>query len=182
VSTLSSDGVHDLRRDAMADMTDEVPTDPADRRRAAALISHHATTDDVGARFIIEEAANANRMPQLLLAVIDHGAKLLAALRTDMGVEAASSLFDTWANQTENVDWSRAASCFIARFQFKWDIYNGHVANATADGRMSELINTTAGSILAVMPELHSPKGRATLAQITAFMSGEEPPDDAPPG
>jgi len=163
----------------MEGVAGEQSTDPADRRRAAALLSHHATTDDVGIRYVIEEARAADRMPQLLAAVIDHGGRLLAVLRTDMGIADVRSMLDTWAKQTENVDWCRAASCFIARFQGLHDVFNGHVANAVADGRMAELVNTTAGSLLAVMPELHSPRGRASLEHITAMMSGEEPPDGA---
>ena len=161
-------------------MTDEVRTDQSDRRRAAALISHRATVDEVGVRFIIEEASAANRSTQLLAAVVDHGGKLLAALRTDMGVEAAFSLFDTWANQVENVDYRRAGSVVIARIQGKHDLFNGHIADAATDQRLAELINTTAQCFLTVMPELHSPKGRTTLAQLAAAISGEEPPERKP--
>src|SRR5215212_6144910 len=99
-------------------MTDEVvATEPADHRRAAALLSHRATGDETGAQYIIEEATSANRQTELLAALVDSGGKLLAALRTDMGMEAVGSLFDTWANQDENVDYRPAASISIARFQ-----------------------------------------------------------------
>lgn len=45
---------------------------------------------------------------------------------------------------------------------------------ATADGRLAELIQTTVQCYLTMIPELHSPKGRASLAQITAALSGGE--------
>ena len=63
---------------------------------------------------------------------------------------AVGSMFDTWANQTENVDYRRAASCYIARFQAKPDMLDGHVADAATDGRMAELIHTTARCFLRV--------------------------------
>jgi hypothetical protein len=159
-------------------MTDGLRTDPADRRRAAALISHRATVDEVGARYVIEEAATADRLPQLLAAVIDHGGKLLAALRTDMGIEAVSSLFDTWANQTENIDYRLAGSAYIARIQGRHDYFDAYIVEATEAGRMAELVNTAAQTFLTVMPELHSPKGIATLAQVAAFIAGQEEPPD----
>lgn len=69
-------------------------------------------------------------------------------------------MFDTWANQTENVDYRRAASCYIARFQGKPDMLDGHVADAATDGRMAELIHTTARCFLGVMPEQNSTGSR----------------------
>ena len=155
-------------------MTDAVPTDATDRRRAAALISHRATVDEVGARYIITDARTANRLPNLVAAVTDHGGQLLAALRTDMGLEAVSSMFDTWAQQNENVDYRRAASVILGRYQGKHDIFNGHIADAVADGRTTELVNTAAQLFLTVMPELHSPKGRTSLAQLAVAFSAEE--------
>ena len=155
-------------------MTDEMPPSPSDRRRAAALLSHHATVNEAGSRFVIDEALADDGLVALLRAVIDVGAQLLAALRTDMGIEAASSLLDVWAAQEENVDWRRAASVIICRFQAKYEWFDGHVADALADGRLDRLVDTTAACYVTMMPELHSPKGRNSLAQIAAAMSGEE--------
>ncbi|MGJ6126312.1 hypothetical protein QN239_27425 [Mycolicibacterium sp. Y3] len=153
---------------------DPVPTERQDEQRAAALLSHLAAEDQDGVQFIVKQSTEANRATELLAAIADAGGKLLAALRTDMGIEAASSLLDTWANQTENVDYRRAASIILCRFQFEHDYFVGHINDATADGRLTELIVTTAQIYLTVMPELHSPKGRASLAQITSALYGEQ--------
>ncbi|MGV0718545.1 hypothetical protein ABQE93_24375 [Mycolicibacterium sp. XJ662] len=163
--------------DEMTDMPDQLPPNATDRRRAFALLSHCAADNSAGARYIVDEAQADKRETDLLRAVIDAGGQLIAALRTDMGTEAWGSLLDVWANQEENIDWRRAASVIICRFQAKYDLFDGHVADAAADGRNAELIITAAGCYVAAMPELVSPKGRASLAHVAAAMAGEE---DAP--
>lgn len=151
---------------------------PVDRQRAAALLSHRATADEVGARFILGEASRSHRLTHLLAAVIDHGGQLLGALRTEMAIEAVASLYDTWANQEEDVDYRRGASCFLARLQGLPDIFHGHIADAEVDGRLTELVDTTAQTFLTVMPELHSPKGRASMAQIAAALHAKDEPEE----
>lgn len=158
---------------------DPVPTERQDEQRAAALLSHLAASDQDGVQFIVNQAVEVNRTTELLAAIADTGGKLLAALRTDMGIEAASSMFEVWANQTENVDYRRAGSIVLCRFQFEHDYFTGHIDDATADGRLNELIVTTGQIYLTVMPELHSPKGRASLAQFTSALYGDGPTDDS---
>lgn len=69
-----------------------------------------------------------------------------------MAIEAVASLYDTLANQEEHVDYRRAASCFLARLQGLADIYDyGHIADSDADGRLTELVDTTAQTFLTVM-------------------------------
>lgn len=155
-------------------MADELPPTPTDRRRAMALLSHHATNDTAGAQYVLQEALNDDRWLPLLRGLIDVGNQLLAALRTDMGIEATLSMIEVWAHQDEHVDFRRAANAIICRIQTNYVMFDGHVEDASSDGRISELIATTAQCYMTMMPELHSPKGRASLAQIAAAMAAEE--------
>jgi len=160
----------------MSDMTDAIATDPTDRRRAAALISHRAAANEIGARYIIDEARTAERMPQLLAAVIDIGGHLLDQLRTDIAAEAVLSMMETWSKVDDHIDYRLAATATLARPQGRHDDFNHAVTEAITAGQMAEVTNTAAQLFLTMMPELHSMKGRATLTQITAAMSGEEDP------
>ncbi|MEH3129162.1 MAG: hypothetical protein PGN27_04275 [Mycolicibacterium neoaurum] len=156
-------------------MTDPVTTSPVDEQRASALLSHLASADQQGAAFIVNQSAADGRHTALLAAIADTGGKLMAALRTDTGIEAAVSMVQAWVEQDESPDHRRAGGIIACRFQFEHAHFLGHIADAAAAGRLDELVLTTAQCYLALMPELHAPKGRATLAQMAAALSSESP-------
>jgi len=57
----------------------------ADARRAAALMRHQLAGDEAGMSAVLTEASDADRMVQLLLAVIQLAAVAQPKLRTDDG-------------------------------------------------------------------------------------------------
>jgi hypothetical protein len=74
-------------------MTPEEKSDTRDDcRRAAALVVHHARADIAGINYILQEAAEADRITPLFVAVLDLFQTLLPELRT----ETAISLLSTW--------------------------------------------------------------------------------------
>jgi hypothetical protein len=91
-----------------------------------------------------------------------------------MAMEAVSSTFEVWAGQNENPDYRRAATAAIARAAGRLDQFNEVVAQAVQEGRMGELITTAAQVFMTLMPEMHLPAGRQSLAQLATALSGEE--------
>ncbi len=79
-------------------MTDDDCRD--DCRRAAALVVHHARADVEGINAILREAAEADRVTPLFLAVLDLYQAMLPELRT----ETAMKLLSVWVTRIAGVD------------------------------------------------------------------------------
>ncbi len=71
-----------------------------DCRRAAAIVVHHARSDVEGINAILREAAEADRVTPLFVAVLDLYQTLLPELRT----EPAMKLLSVWVTRIAGVD------------------------------------------------------------------------------
>lgn len=162
----------------MTDVTDEAAPEVPDRRRAIALLSHLANVDGAGARFIIQQARDAERLPHLLAAVIDNGRVIFGAFRTPMAIEGIGSALEGWAQQTADADYRRAASALIARPHNRHDLVKQQVDEAVAAGRLNELVYTAAQMFITLMPELVTPWGKNQLGQMSAAIAGWNDDDD----
>jgi hypothetical protein len=73
-------------------MTEQEKSDARDDcRRAAALVIHHARGDVDGINAILQEAAEADRVTQLFIAVLDLYQTLLPELRTQVAIGLLSN-------------------------------------------------------------------------------------------
>ena len=71
-----------------------------DCRRAAAIVVHHARADLEGINAILREAAEADRVTPLFLAVLDLYQTMLPELRT----EASMKLLSAWVTRIAGMD------------------------------------------------------------------------------
>ncbi len=71
-----------------------------DCRRAAAIVVHHARVDVEGVNAILREAAEADRVTPLFVAVLDLYQTLLPELRTP----AAMKLLSAWVTRIAGMD------------------------------------------------------------------------------
>ncbi|KEP41936.1 hypothetical protein [Mycobacterium kansasii] len=150
--------------------------DLSDLRRAAALISHRATTDQEGLHWSLAEAAEAGRLVQLLRAV--DGAYRVVIWHFGADAQAIDEQIQRFTN-------AEAADSF--------DVYNRHAARAImamrAEDRaaLNEVFNAVnreaAGPRLVggvcdvyagLLPVLSTPEGQEFLSTWTARITGLE--------
>lgn len=76
-------------------------TNPAagDCRRAAALVAHHGNNNVDGINAVLQEAAEADRVTQLFLAILDLYQTIVPALYTKLGMQALSQTVLDIANR-----------------------------------------------------------------------------------
>ena len=72
-------------------MTSTRRVDAADKRRAAALVTHYLDSDREAAEAIVEEANESDRTTELLVAVVALMAQTLTELRSPVGVRVVRS-------------------------------------------------------------------------------------------
>lgn len=72
-----------------------------DYRRAAAIITHHARGDGDGVTAVLDEAAEAHRCKELLLAVLGLNQLMVPAIGSDTVIERLENLTVKWAGYEE---------------------------------------------------------------------------------
>jgi hypothetical protein len=158
----------------MAD--DPTMPEPADWRRAGALITHRASTTfgDLhdGVRAILEEAATRGRLTRLLRAV-DAGYRIwVNELRTERSRALIDELIDDVATQHNDPYTQYGAQAIRAMRNGNAEALLAvlHLVNADDEGG-SRLIGAVSDVYSWALPELATPTGRQTLNQWTVDMA-----------
>uniref|UniRef100_A1UHF9 Uncharacterized protein n=1 Tax=Mycobacterium sp. (strain KMS) TaxID=189918 RepID=A1UHF9_MYCSK len=73
-----------------------------DFRRAAALITQHTSRDDTGCNAVLQEAAEAGRVTELILGILDVYETLTPLLHSPLGIAALRNIIADLARREEN--------------------------------------------------------------------------------
>ncbi|MCH9668948.1 MAG: hypothetical protein K0U76_03855 [Actinomycetia bacterium] len=150
-----------------------------DQRRATALTVWYGHLDLDGVNSVLQEAAELDRVRQLVIGILDLHAHVIPILLTDDGLACLSQMVYSLSEGREgdDPDCARSARLIIAHADRDLDAYKAVLQEAADADRVTETIVGILGTFRAFVPLLYSELGLAVLQRSILDWAARE--DDA---
>lgn len=150
--------------------------DLSDLRRAAALISHHATTHHEGLHWSLTEATDAGRLVQLLRAVDAAYRVVIDYFQADAELidEQIQRFATAEAGDSYEMYNRYAAQAIMAMRAEDRAAFNDVLDAVNREAAGPRLVGAVSDVCAGLLPELSTPEGQEFLSTWTARIAGEE--------
>lgn len=138
-------------------------TNAADCRRAVVLHCHYSKSNLEGLNAVFEETVEANRVSDLLIALLDLYSYIIPVLTSPLGVKCLSETVYKYANNEPNEHGRRAAKLAVAYAARDVDRMNELIQEAQAADAVTDLFLAVMNLHLKLVPALDTEIGIATL-------------------
>lgn len=135
-----------------------------DQRRATALTVWYGHTDLDGVNTVLQEAAEIDRVRQLVLGILDLHAHVVPILLTGDGLACLTQMiYSATEDQDGDPDCARAARLIVAHSERDTTAYKAVLQDAAEADRVADTIVGILGVFRAFVPLLYSELGLAVL-------------------